>query len=691
MNFFEHQEQAQRKSVRLVIYYFFGVFLTFLAIHFLVAGITASLSETQNGDSQYSRSFQSDPAGATLDTALNPELILIDLLAVALVVGGGTLFKVSELKRLDGDGIARSFGGTRIAPLSANRKEKRLLNIVEEMAIASGIPVPAVYVLRNEPTINAFAAGFTGPTSVVAVTQGALDYLTRDELQGVVAHEFSHILHQDTRLNMKLIGVLFGLEMIALIGLIIMRAAPRMIYVTSSRNRDKNDNALAVMAAILLVGFLVLIIGLVGQLFANIIRAAISRQREFLADASAVQYTRNPDGIAGALKKIGGSVGSHISNNNAVEASHLFFSNIFGRGFFSGLFNSHPDLTVRIRRIDPQFQGDYPKQVQKTSDDAFDASSPGRPSSSDRFRELLNKTTGGAARTISVGSGAAAAAAPAAGAALAAALLSSAGEVSQKKLRIAEDLMTAIPDEVAASIWDPDGAMSSVLAVLLSGHAETRERQLAGLREQTRPEIFIRTKAAADRLAEVPLAVRIPIVQKAFPLLRSVSKEEYLSFRETALALIKSDGQVDLFEFTVFGFVFNDLDTYFRLKAPLPEKFDKPGQIAEPFRQVASHLAYAGSGEPGECRRAYSLAAGEMGLPSEILPKEDCSNTSFSAALRELSQTKPILREKMLKAFYACVTADGFINTEEGELIRAVSAYFRCPMPAWDENSDFTP
>ncbi|MBR6480318.1 MAG: M48 family metallopeptidase, partial [Thermoguttaceae bacterium] len=348
MNFFEHQAQAERKTFRLVICYILGLFLTFLAIHAIVTSVVIIATDEFRGSSAYGENHSDDDlyddfGEMFVPQFLNPELLLIDLALVVLVVGGGTLYKTSQLKRIDGDGIAQMYGGVRIQERGASWKEKRLLNIVEEMAIASGIHVPNVYVLRNESGINAFAAGNSEPTSVVAVTQGALDYLSRDELEGVIAHEFSHILHHDTRLNMRLIGILFGLEMIALIGYIILRSTPNVTV-----GEEKKGGG----ALILIVGLGLLVIGLLGQLFANIIRAAVSRQREFLADASAVQYTRNPAGISGALKKIGSRVGARVTNSKAVEGSHLFFGNIFDGSLLSGIFNTHPDLTERIRRID---------------------------------------------------------------------------------------------------------------------------------------------------------------------------------------------------------------------------------------------------------------------------------------------------------------------------------------------------
>ncbi|MBP5621736.1 MAG: M48 family metallopeptidase, partial [Thermoguttaceae bacterium] len=249
-------------------------------------------------------------------------------------------------------------------------RERRLYNVVEEIALASGCPIPRVYIMRGEQSINACAIGTSPENAAVCVTAGAMDYLTRDELQGVIAHEFSHIVNNDVNINTKIIGYLFGLELIALIAAIIFRTALQVPFrVQTSRSDSENKDSgggLTILLAILLFSGALFLIGYVGTVFGNLIRAAISRQREYLADASAVQFTRNPNGIAGALKKIGcPNLGSHIANSASVEASHLFFGSVFKTGFLQSLFQTHPPLVQRIRAIDPDFDGIFPSRVEK--------------------------------------------------------------------------------------------------------------------------------------------------------------------------------------------------------------------------------------------------------------------------------------------------------------------------------------
>src|SRR5690606_28971990 len=252
--------------------------------------------------------------------------------------------------RQGGSVVAGLLGGLPVNPATDDPDERRLVNVVEEMAIASGVPVPAIYVLPGEESINAFAAGYGVHDAAVAVTRGALKHLTRDELQGVIAHEFSHILNGDMRLNIRLIGLLHGLLLLALIGRVLLRSGGR------SRGRRKEKGGSVQVA---LIGLGLVLLGYIGVFFGKLIKAAASRQREYLADAAAVQFTRNPEGIAGALKKIGAlGAGSRIVHPRAEELSHLYFASGL-RSSFAGLFATHPPLVERIRRIDPSFSGDF--------------------------------------------------------------------------------------------------------------------------------------------------------------------------------------------------------------------------------------------------------------------------------------------------------------------------------------------
>ena len=272
----------------------------------------------------------------------NASILIATALIATLFILGSSLYKRRDCHPVV-DQVARELGGTPVATDVRDPLRRRYRNIVEEMAIASGVPVPEIYVLEAENGINAFAAGYAPGDAAIAVTRGALETLDRDELQGVVAHEFSHILNGDMRLNIRLMGVLFGIMVLGLIGRLIVRGGYHTSIVSSRRDRGT--------PVVLIVGLGLVILGGIGVFFARLIKAGVSRQREYLADASAVQFTRQSEGIANALKKIGGYAdGSSITAADPEEVSHM----LFGSGSrLAGLFATHPPLTKRIQALDP--------------------------------------------------------------------------------------------------------------------------------------------------------------------------------------------------------------------------------------------------------------------------------------------------------------------------------------------------
>ncbi|MEO0415119.1 MAG: M48 family metalloprotease, partial [Verrucomicrobiota bacterium] len=335
MDFFEHQEQARKKSHVLVGYFVLAIVGIILAIFVLATVVRFFLDPpSQPGVS---------PAGL-----FDPLMLLTTAIGTTAAILLASGFKTMQLAA-GGKVVAKELGGRLLDSATTDFHERRLLNIVEEMAIASGVPVPEVYVMDEEDSINAFAAGKTTSDAVIGVTRGCMKMLTRDELQGVIAHEFAHILNGDMRLNMRLIGLLFGILFLTLIGQMLLRSS---WYVRGNRNREGGGIVLVTIVG----GLGLVIIGYIGVFFANMIKAAVSRQREYLADASAVQFTRNPDGIAGALKKIGAlSAGSKIRHPMARDASHLFF----GTALKSDLFATHPPLADRIKQLIPSWDGDF--------------------------------------------------------------------------------------------------------------------------------------------------------------------------------------------------------------------------------------------------------------------------------------------------------------------------------------------
>src|SRR5512145_3124237 len=333
MDFFEHQEVARRSTRRLVVLFALAVVCVVVAVNLMGAAL------------YFAFLLPADRAWSI--AALPNGFFLTNTLVVLGLIGGGTAVEMNALAS-GGDAVARMVGARPVDPSTRDLLDRRLLNVVEEMAIASGVPVPRVFVMDDESSINAFAAGHSINDAVVAVTRGTLTRLSRDELQGVIAHEFSHVLNGDMRLNMRLIGVLFGLTMVAMAGRFLLEIAGR------SRGGSGRGSGSA-LAVLFLAGVSLWVLGYIGVFFGRLIKAAVARQREFLADASAVQFTRNPDGIGGALRKIGGlgladGLGTRIDHPRAEALSHLFLG-AARPAFVKGVFASHPPIAERVRRI----------------------------------------------------------------------------------------------------------------------------------------------------------------------------------------------------------------------------------------------------------------------------------------------------------------------------------------------------
>src|SRR5437016_2842902 len=449
MDFFERQEQAHHNTRLLVIYFSAGVALLIATVYLAVLLIFAGVS------SRHPRYYRYDNDQPAI-SLWNPRLFFGVAIGTLSVIVLGSLFNTAELAQ-GGSVVATNLGGRLVNPSTTDPNERKLLNVVEEMAIAAGVPVPQVYLLPEERGINAFAAGHSTSDAVVAVTEGAVKLLTRDELQGVMGHEFSHILNGDMRLNLRLMGIVFGIVCLAVIGRILLQTR-------SGNSRDRNP--------LPLLGLALVILGWVGVFFGRLIQAAVSRQREFLADASSVQFTRNPAGLAGALKKIGGlSYGSKLEAAHAAEASHMFFGDGMGESFLH-LMDTHPPLSDRIRAIDPSFEGTFPL-VSSAELDSGAAVSAAFPGVSPELALLAGLSAGRRD------------ARPPTRPVAARAVLPNMANPTTLHLRYAEGLRGAIPPSLQAAARESLGASALIYALLLSGDETVRQRQLDELTKAT--------------------------------------------------------------------------------------------------------------------------------------------------------------------------------------------------------------
>lgn len=589
-NFFEHQEAARRRSRRLVALYLLSV-AAIIAIIYFAAVV-----------SQHSPLW-------------NPAILLVVTVLVGGVISIGTTYKIMML-RGGGSAVALSLGGAPLAPTTTDPAERRLLNIVEEMALASSVPVPATYVLHNETAINAFAAGYSPTDAVVGVTRGAIEQLNRDELQGVIAHEFSHILNGDMRLNIRLMGLLHGILLLYMIG--------RLLIQSESYSRRDRKN----QGGIVGLGILLIVVGSLGVFFAKLLKASVSRQREFLADASAVQFTRNPDGIGGALKKIGGiEEGSRLEAPRTQEISHALFANGL-RESFLGLFSTHPPLKERIRRILPN----PPSQETKTLAVEESASARCRPL---HATESMNMCMGLNSRDI---------------ASFETKPIDRVGTVSAEHLSQFADgggnrLVTI--RELLNSSTDARGV---IYAMLIDSNSQVSKQQFQLL--ESYPS-FETIKKAYSYFSQSGREERFSAVNLAIPYLRTLSPSEYREFHEMLSTLAKSDGKFTLFEFSLITTIRRVLDRDI-LKRPAQQiLFKNISDVQEDIDVVLSLLDF---------RTDQPLERVQRGL-------ERISQSSFD-----------IRKQFVATCFERCMR-DNVVSPEEAELLRAILESIDCPLP----------
>jgi Zn-dependent protease with chaperone function len=645
MNFFAQQDVARRNSRLLTLMFLAAVFLLILLTNALVAAFLY-FGQDYNIYSGSREGFQGFLSYFTW--ARFGSLALGITATVVMVV----LVKWMQLST-GGRSVAESMGGSRILPQTQDKAERRCLNVVEEMALAANMPVPPVYVMNDERGINAFAAGITPADAIVAVTRGTIEHLKRHELQGVIAHEFSHILNGDMRLNIRLAAMLKGITFIGDVGYFLLRSSNRSRTGVSAKRGEGGSLSL--------LGLALWVLGWLGGLAAGFIKAAISRQKEFLADACAVQYTRDPDGIGDALKVIGGYIpGTLVHAARAAEMSHIFFGQIEHKLW--QVFATHPPLEQRIHRIDTDWNGAFiERKVQHYREQ------PSRPG----------------AAAVGVGRAALVAAA------MAAATLDDDQDDEQQPdadfgpsptdLEAQTAERHSLPVAFVNHSHDPLGANALVMALLISADAEIAQRQLAviGDNRVTGLEELVNTVAPGVR--ELQLSHRLPLLELCLPALKMMSLEQYRVFKNTLLQLIHADARTELYEWCLFQLVRHYLDPEFIQVKPSRARYRKLEKVAHHLRITLSVLAHEGSGDAGS---AFRLGADELGMTSlALMPLEQCGVAAFSKSVHALADCYPLLKPRVLKAMALAASEDGKICERERELVASMAAVMDCPLP----------
>jgi Zn-dependent protease with chaperone function len=630
MDFYARQEAARRTTRWLLVAFLISVALVVAAVDAVVAFAVSA----------------ADPTASPTHAVVGSSIVMLG------IVCGASLFKTLSL-RAGGGSVARSLGGTRIDRNTGDIALKRLHNVVEEMSIASGVTMPEVYVLEQEDGINAFAAGNSPADAAIAVTRGAATRLKRDELQGVIAHEFSHILNGDMRLNIRLLGWTFGLLAVAIVARVVLQSSP------GSGGRNRKDGAGALMLAALAA----MVLGYIGVFFGRLLQAAVSRHRERLADASAVQFTRNPVGLSGALLKIAGAgAGSRLITPEAEEVAHMLFAAGLPR-----LFSTHPPIEERLKALDPSFRaGDLPKlaaeaardsERQRADDAARPPGFPGDARGASSFAPADRSVRGHAAHDI---------------AALA-------GTIAHENVRYAENARVAIPEGLRDFVDSADHARALMLVVLASNVPEVRSEQRRILEAAYGDEFAARVFAMQPLADSLAPALRLPAVQQLFPALRRLSPADRQRLRDVVAQLANADARIDVFECCITLLLASSLDD---LEAgPMHGSASLMNEIPA-IHQLFAILAAQGSGDDQRARRAY-----EAGI-SVVLPEHRPAFESIAQwpkaladSLARLANLRPFAKKVVIEGLVRCIAHDQQLSVEEGELLRTVCSVLHCPLP----------
>jgi Zn-dependent protease with chaperone function len=659
VNFFERQRAAKAVSARLIVLFALCVLCMVVAIDLVVFLL-----------------LHNAPVGTLVGW-------LIATTAFTLVlIGGGTLSKTMQL-RAGGAAVAQSVGAVAVDPTTTDPQLKRLINIVEEMSLASGVPMPRLFVLNNEPGINAFAAGFSPADAAITVTAGAMQQLNRDELQGVIGHEFSHILNGDMRVNIRLIGLLNGILLLALVG---SRVLMWGSFSGGRRSNDKDNSG----AFILVIALAMMILGFIGQFFASLIKAAVSRQREWLADASSIQFTRNPIGLAGALKKIAAvEDGSKLRDRAAAtEVSHMLFGE--GGHSLSSLFATHPPLLERIRALEPDFNPDELATIDTTPQVASTAPA-----------EQVTGLAGGGVAGMSAPAAAPATPSPSSASPInrspinrspisPATVAAQVATVGPEHVEYGKELSRQIPQDIRALASQQSTAVPLVLAMLLSDDASGRDADVQVIAQHLGPQTAQAAVALADDIAGLPEQLLLPLLSIASPVLVTRPPTDLDALQRALDAVAQRDATVTLFEYCLTRLV----ASYIR-DADAPRRRSKPGSApGRAARQAAALLlgaiAQTGNDDPAQAQRAFAAALTTLsGQPNDgrdytvMAGKLQSGWSVLDSAWPELDALEPRSKQLLVEAMVAAVRDDGQLTLREAELLRTSCALLHCPLPAF--------
>ena len=637
MNFFEQQDKARSLSGYLYLLFAAAVVCIIISV-FCLASIAFS----------YENSLAS--------SAWTFELAIISTVITIIVVFLASAVRIGWLSQ-GGKVVAESMGGKKINQNTKDPMSRQILNVVEEMAIASGTPVPPVYLMEEEG-INAFAAGYSPRDAVIGVTRGCATKLNRDQLQGVMAHEFSHILNGDMRINIRLTGIIFGIIFLASIGRILFNMG---FYSGAGRRRNDKNNSGGI---IIILGLGLLLIGWIGGFFGSIIRASISRQKEFLADASAVQFTRNPDGIAGALKRIGGyKEGSKINSAGAQEFSHMFFCS-----GISSLFSTHPPLPIRIKRIEPNWNNKYP-QTDKISNNfstepnsnnisGFTNSIPNNSSNFDYNKGKVSEPSSSSASSF----------------------LKTEGQITEEKLAEVRSLISSIPESLMREVKDPFGSRCVIFALLLDQkNMEARERQMKLIHQLAEEGTNLQTEKIQKEIVTLSSEQKLVLIEETRPAITELSENQFSRFQSIILKLIHADESIDLFEWCLHKVIEFDFG-----KKHYPRQLHGRSSVIKCLEECAIILgALAHYGQEGaDPKPAYEAGFRSLDRNCVIpIPTiQNCGLSSIDQALKKLNRMTASAKRSLIDACAKTIDFDGKTTETEIQILRGIASSLSSPL-----------
>lgn len=637
MNFFEQQDKARKRTTTLVLYFILAIVFIILAVDCLIIGLMY---------------FNSTPGSLKTEELVSDAIIIgIGLTpAVLIVIGIGTLIRLYQT-RGGGVSVAEMVKARPIDRDTQDFKEKRFINIVEEMSIASGVSVPQLFVMDNEPAINAFVAGVHQNDMVMVVTKGALDNLDRDAMQGVVGHEFSHIFNGDMKINLKLIGILGGIFAIGQLGAFILRS---LQFSSSSRSSssgsDSKGNGIFIVIGL---GIGLFVIGYIGLFFGRLIKAGVSRQRESLADACSVQYTRNPQGLINALTAIGAQNGSKLTSSHAEDINHMCFGPSLNM-WFTSLLASHPPIEERIKALDPngylsQAERKAPKVVEST------ASTP-QKSTAQLGAILL---------------------APAALASTANTIEQSIGNPQMAHIEYAEKLYATIPDALKDQCRKVQEAPLILYAILMASSELIANKAPSVLSTTLDETAIAKIHQYAIQIKALGPLFLLPLVDITLPTFNQIESQD--KSKVIAELEMLSAIHVTLFTFSVVAMIKKSA------MHPVTSKTTKqlPTQIL--LKEISELMRFmvtcTKNDEQGSKQRYAELMKAFTNKTLPDYERLDFDALDFQKRLYQLNRLYPLGKEKLIHACLVCVETDQQINIEEAQAVRAIAACLNCPIP----------